>query len=97
MSALFRLFSYFIHLLKHSTVFKNATCAYVLVCLFDGKNGMDLECYFNINILIIWDQRLASLDNNNSNTDNNNNNNNNNYYYYYYYYYYYNYNNSCYN
>ena len=51
---------------------------------------MDLECYFNINILIIWDQRLASLDNNNSNTDNNNNNNN-------YYYYYYNYNNSCYN
>ena len=54
---------------------------------------MDFECYFNINILIIWDQRLASLDNNNSNTDNNNNNNN----YYYYYYYYYNYNNSCYN
>ena len=33
----FPFFSYFIHLLKHSTVFKNATCAYVLVCLFDGK------------------------------------------------------------
>ena len=69
-------------------------CTCVLVW---WKNGMDFECYFNINILIIWDQRLASLDNNNSNTDNNNNNNNNNNYYYYYYYYYYNYNNSCYN
>ena len=26
-----------------------------LCALSDGKNGMDLECYFNINILIIWD------------------------------------------
>ena len=39
-----------------------------LCALSDGKNGMDLESYFNINILVKWDQRLANLDNNDSNT-----------------------------
>ena len=39
-----------------------------LCALSGGKNGMDLESYFNINILVKWDQRLANLDNNDSNT-----------------------------
>ena len=54
-----------------------------LCALSDGKNGMDLESYFNINILVKWDQRLANLDNNDSNTTTYNDN-------------YDNYNNSCY-
>ena len=54
-----------------------------LCALSDGKNGMDLESYFNINILVKWDQRLANLDNNDSNTTAYNDN-------------YDNYNNSCY-
>ena len=54
-----------------------------LCALSDGKNGMDLESYFNINILVKWDQRLANLDNNDSNTTTYNDNYNN-------------YNNSCY-
>ena len=40
------------------------------------KNDMDLEYYFNINILIKWDQ-WASLDNYKNDNNNNNNNNNN--------------------
>ena len=57
-----------------------------LCALSGGKNGMDLESYFNINILVKWDQRLANLDNNDSNTTTTTYNDN-----------YNNYNNSCYN